>query len=168
MISSSQAVRIRPMTLPDLEQVMALAESLKQAPSWPLSAFQIALQPETAPARIALVAEEMGALAGFVVASLLPPQAELEIIAVAAQAQRHGLAVRLFAHLAAELGKVEVNEVILEVRASNNPALGLYRRLGFAETGRRPRYYHDPVEDAVLMQLGLGSIFWPVAYEQML
>ncbi len=51
-----------------------------------------------------------------------------------------------------------VTEVILEVRASNQPALGLYRRLGFVETGRRPGYYMDPpepAEDAVLMRLGL-------------
>jgi ribosomal-protein-alanine N-acetyltransferase len=42
---------------------------------------------------------------------------------------------------------------MLEVRASNHPAIGLYRRLGFAETGRRKRYYRDPMEDAVQMRL---------------
>jgi ribosomal-protein-alanine N-acetyltransferase len=92
-------------------------------------------------------------VAGFAVASLLPPQAELESIAVALAAQRQGLARRLFAVLADELQAAQVTEVLLEVRASNQPALGLYQRLGFAETGRRPRYYHDPVEDAVLMHL---------------
>ncbi len=94
-------------------------------------------------------------MAGFAVASLLPPEAELETIAVAATAQRHGLARRLFAELATELAKAQIAEVNLEVRASNQPALELYRRLGFAETGRRVRYYHDPVEDAVLMRLRL-------------
>ena len=70
-------------------------------------------------------------------------------------AQRHGLARRLFAELAAELGWAKITEILLEVRASNDSALGLYRCLGFVETGRRPRYYQDPVEDAVLMRLRL-------------
>jgi ribosomal-protein-alanine N-acetyltransferase len=63
------------------------------------------------------------------------------------------LARHLFAALAVELALAGILEIILEVRASNAAALGLYRLLGFAETGRRPRYYHDPVEDAVLMRL---------------
>jgi ribosomal protein S18 acetylase RimI-like enzyme len=48
-----------------------------------------------------------------------------------------------------------VREFILEVRASNQRALGFYRSLGWSETGRRPRYYADPEEDAVLMSLEL-------------
>ncbi len=42
---------------------------------------------------------------------------------------------------------------VLEVRASNEPAQSLYRRLGFVEISRRPRYYSNPDEDAVLMEL---------------
>jgi ribosomal-protein-alanine N-acetyltransferase len=45
---------------------------------------------------------------------------------------------------------------MLEVRASNQAALGFYRGQGFRETGRRPRYYADPEEDAVLMLLNLA------------
>jgi ribosomal protein S18 acetylase RimI-like enzyme len=46
-----------------------------------------------------------------------------------------------------------VRRVDLEVRASNEAALGLYRDLGFRETGRRPQYYGTPGgrEDAILM-----------------
>jgi ribosomal-protein-alanine N-acetyltransferase len=152
-----QAARIRRMTPADLDRVIEIAESLKDAPRWPRSAYLAAMDPEAAPIRIALAAEYpgSGALAGFAVASLLPPQAELETIAVASQLQRRGLARQLFAALAAELRTAMVIEIILEVRVSNQPALGLYRRLGFVETGRRPSYYHDPVEDAVLMRLRL-------------
>jgi ribosomal-protein-alanine acetyltransferase len=91
---------------------------------------------------------------GFAVASLLPPEAELELIAVDPAAQRRGLARRLFARLAEELRATQVNEMILEVRASNLPALALYQSLGFVETGRRKDYYQIPVEDALLMRLG--------------
>ena len=39
----------------------------------------------------------------------------------------------------------------LEVRASNEPAQGLYRTFGFQIVGRRPRYYTDDGEDALVM-----------------
>ena len=39
----------------------------------------------------------------------------------------------------------------LEVRASNDVAQGLYRSFGFEEAGRRPRYYSDDGEDALVM-----------------
>ena len=46
--------------------------------------------------------------------------------------------------------------VVLEVRASNDPALRLYHSLGFERVGLRRRYYHDG-EDAVLMTLALPA-----------
>jgi len=123
-------VRVRRMSLADLERVRAIAESLADAPHWPL--------------------------VGFAVASLVGQQTELETIAVAAEGQRQGVGAKLFAALRVELRGAGAQEIILEVRASNHPALGLYRALGFAAAGRRPRYYADPVEDAVLMELRLG------------
>jgi ribosomal-protein-alanine acetyltransferase len=145
------------MTLADVDRVMEIAESLKQAPQWPRSAYLAALDMEAAPRRIALVVAgpEAGMVAGFAVASLLPPEAELEIIAVAPAAQRQGVAVRLFEVLIAEFYTAYIKGIMLEVRATNLPALEFYWRLGFVETGRRPRYYHDPVEDAILMRLRL-------------
>jgi ribosomal-protein-alanine N-acetyltransferase len=87
---------------------------------------------------------------------LLPPQAELETIAVAAEVQRRGLARRIFFAVADELRTARVTEVLVEVRASNLPALALYRAQGFAIAGRRPGYYADPIEDAVLLDLRLA------------
>lgn len=151
-------VRIRRMTPADLARVMEIAQTLKEAPHWPRTAYETALDPQSAPQRVALVAEGVvsGTVAGFAVASVLPPQAELETIAVAAEGQRRGVGRILFAALAEELAIAQVQELFLEVRASNGPALGLYRSLGFSETGCRPRYYVDPVEDAVLLTLRLA------------
>ena len=169
MNSLLPAVRVRRMTLADLDSVIEIAGSLKEAPHWPRAAYLDAVDPKAARRRIALVAAEsmtgtgvpsdrsssQGRSAGFAVASLLAPQAELEMIAVAPAAQRHGLARQIFAALTVELASAGISEIVLEVRASNAAALGLYRRLGFVETGRRSCYYHDPVEDAVLMRLQL-------------
>jgi ribosomal-protein-alanine N-acetyltransferase len=99
---------------------------------------------------------ESGGVAAFAVASQIGPQAELESIVVATAHQRRGLARRLFTALLAEFEPSGVTEVLLEVRASNLPALRFYNSIGFVETGRRPGYYADPVEDALLLSLRLG------------
>ena len=150
-------VRIRRMAPADLDRVIGIAQSLKHAPQWPRSAYFTALDLEAVPPRIALVADHPAhaTVQGFAVASLLPPQAELESIAVTAEGQRRGIARRIFTSLVQELRTALVTEVLLEVRASNSSALAFYGALGFVETGRRPCYYADPIEDAVLMGLRL-------------
>ena len=150
------------MTRADLGRVIAIEQGLNEAPHWPLAAYQTALDENSAPRRVSLVAEdpETGVVVGFAVASLVGPQAELETIAVVAEGQRRGIAQRLLAAMAEALKRLQVRELTLEVRASNQPALALYRSTGFNETGRRMRYYVDPVEDAVLLSLGLECAGW--------
>ena len=136
MRSAGELVQIRPMTAADLRRVMEIAESLKEAPHWAeaawITAVDSATDPDMRPRRICLVAVDplSGIVVGCALAVLLPPQAELE--------------------------SAGFREILLEVRASNEPAQGLYRGFGFSENGRRVRYYADPVEDAVLMRMRLG------------
>ena len=154
---SSPALQIRRMTAADIDRVIALAAGLNSAPQWQRTSYLTAIDGEATPARIALVAEDLSSefLLGFAVAMLLPPESELETIAVAAAGQRRGVGRCLFAALAAELSAAGATSVHLEVRSSNAPALAFYAALGFEEIGRRPRYYADPVEDALLLRLGL-------------
>ena len=148
---------IRPMAEKDLDGVLEIAASEKQAPRWRREAYLAALDPAAALRRVALVAEDActGNMAGFAVASVTPPEAELETIVTAPTYQRQGLARQLFAALVAELRSAGVSELVLEVRASNGAAKAFYRTLGFVESGRRPRYYAEPVEDVALMRLRL-------------
>jgi [ribosomal protein S18]-alanine N-acetyltransferase len=158
-----EGIVIRQMTAADLDRAQALAHKLPQAPHWPQSAWLNAINsqlvPESTPHRIALVVagSQPGSILGFTVASILPPQAELETIAVAPESQRLGLGKSLFQALAAELKAAGVSELQLEVRASNQPALAFYRALGLVKTAVRPAYYTDPIEDAVLMSLRLAG-----------
>lgn len=147
----------RRMIAADLDRVLDLSQSLPEAPHWPRSAYVTAINPVSTPRRIALVAaaRQTNSILGFAVASLLPPQAELETIAVAPDKQRQGLGQNLFWALTVELKAAGAVELLLEVRASNQPALAFYRALGFVQTGLRPAYYADPTEDAVLMSLAL-------------
>jgi ribosomal-protein-alanine N-acetyltransferase len=154
---STPETRIRRMARADLDRVIEIAQSLKDAPHWPMAAYMTALDENSVPRRVCLVAEEpkTGVVVGFAVACLVAPQAELETVAVAAEGQRRGVARRILAAMAEALKQLQVREVTLEVRASNHPALTFYRSIGFRETARRPRYYIDPVEDAILLSFGL-------------
>jgi len=153
---------IRPMQEADLARVLEIAKALPHAPHWPPDVYQRALDPTALPRRIALVAEEPHLdealhggqmVAGFAVASVIPPQAEIETIAVVSDGQRRGVGRLLLSAILQELRRAGVTEVLLEARVSNLPALGLYTAFGFDRTGVRPRYYADPEEDAVLMAL---------------
>ncbi len=150
-------IRIRAMSPADIPAVLVLAESLATAPHWPQSNYEFALNPANLPERIGLIADGAdGATAGFAIASITGFESELETIAVATVFQRRGVARGLFARLAAQLAMRDVQTVFLEVRASNEAALELYRALGFAESGRRKGYYADPPEDALVFRIRLG------------
>jgi len=153
------AMKIRSMVEGDLDHVLEIANCLPDAPHWARSAYADALNPASIPRRLALVAAHAssGQVAGFAVIRLVSPQAELESIAVASNSQRQGVGQLLFEALADELAHQGVETLILEVRASNLTALAFYRSLGFVQNGLRPRYYVDPIEDAVLMVLRLKA-----------
>lgn len=60
---------------------------------------------------------------------------------------------------AKELAKEKQLEMILlEVRVSNEPAISLYKKLGFEELGLRKNFYEHPAEDAIIMRCLLGTL----------
>jgi len=77
---------------------------------------------------------------------------ELQIIDIFVQAEyrQRGLAEEALRGLLA--AHPASAQVYLEVRASNQPALNLYAKLGFTKCGLRKGYYSNPTEDAVLME----------------
>jgi ribosomal-protein-alanine N-acetyltransferase len=81
--------------------------------------------------------------------------AELESVAVAPSARRSGIGRALCARVLDWCRNHGATEVMLEVRASSAGAIALYLGLGFIAAGRRPRYYCDPEDDAVVMRLSL-------------
>jgi [ribosomal protein S18]-alanine N-acetyltransferase len=146
------------MTLHDVEAVMALAAGLDDAPHWPASSYAGLFEEDGKPQRVALVADDSGdRISGFLVASIVPPQAELESIAVSSGFQRRGVARGLITAVQRHRRALNCSELLLEVRLSNQAARAFYRAMGFAERGRRRSYYADPVEDAILLRLGIGN-----------
>lgn len=154
-------LRVRPMQAADVGPVLELANALAEAPHWRPEAYQAALDPANIPVRLALVAELETRLVGFAVALLVADEAELESIAVAVGARRQGVGRLLLAQLTELAQARNLSRFLLEVRASNQRALGFYQATGWSVCGQRKRYYSDPEEDAVLMERRLlvpGSV----------
>ena len=150
---------IRAMSQGDLDEVLKIAASDRNAPAWPRTAYAAALEPEAKPGRIALVAEDPATnqVAAFAVARVVSNEAELETIVTATGFRRRGLGRMLFVHLAHRLEQAAATEVLLEVRESNHSARAFYEALGFSAIGKRTAYYADPAEDALLMRRDLGE-----------
>lgn len=84
---------------------------------------------------------------GFLAIQQLVGEVEITNLAVLTDYQGKGIARQLMAQLSSR----EEN-IFLEVRESNSRARKLYEACGFVEIGRRKNYYHNPVEDAIVMQ----------------
>lgn len=99
-----------------------------------------------------LVAEEDGKLIGYVGSQSVPPEADVMNLAVAPEWRKKGVGRALMTALIAQLHSRGITALFLEVRISNLPAQNLYRCLGFMEVGRRPKYYVNPTEDALILR----------------
>ncbi|MEY8540537.1 ribosomal protein S18-alanine N-acetyltransferase [Streptococcus alactolyticus] len=84
---------------------------------------------------------------GFLAIQQLVGELEITNIAVKKAHQGEGWGSQLLAHL----DHVDF-PIFLEVRASNTSVQALYQKFGFEVIGKRQRYYHEPVEDAIIMK----------------
>ena len=106
----------------------------------------------TNPLSLWLVAEEAGIVVGYVGSQSVMDEADMMNIAVHPEYRRRGIAQELVHRLVTALRQKEVRRLTLEVRASNEPAKALYSGLGFEQVGRRPNYYRNPREDALILR----------------
>ena len=101
------------------------------------------------------IAYEDGAAAGFVNIWLTPPTATINNIAVLPEKRRQGIADMLIERAADVCAENGIEELTLEVRVSNVPAISLYEKHGFANAGKRRNFYENPREDAYIMTRAL-------------
>ena len=106
----------------------------------------------TNPLSLWLVAVEDGKLLGYVGSQSVMGEADMMNVAVDPESRRRGIGRRLVEDLVQALKDRQVNSLTLEVRASNEPAKALYGQLGFLQVGRRPNYYRNPKEDALILR----------------
>ncbi len=97
-------------------------------------------------------ADRSGSLLGYVGSQSCFEDADVLNVCVAPAARRRGIAEALMRELEARLIPKGVEQITLEVRASNEAAIRLYEKLGYAQVGVRRGYYEKPREDALIMQ----------------
>ncbi len=99
-----------------------------------------------------LVAEDNGRVAGYIGSQTVMGESDMMNVAVHPNYRKQGIATALIVGLVEELRKQESYCLTLEVRASNENAISLYRKLDFREVGCRKNYYRNPKEDALILR----------------
>jgi ribosomal-protein-alanine N-acetyltransferase len=137
-----------PLTEGHIEAVVAI-ESLSNPSPWRRESF---VREVSNPDGVTLVGLVKGEVVGFCSAWVVVDEAHVINVAVAQDLRRSGIGRALVSSVLERCRERGATCATLEARASNEAAIGLYASLGFADCGRRKRYYPDG-EDAVVMWL---------------
>ncbi|KXT59470.1 Ribosomal-protein-S18p-alanine acetyltransferase [Streptococcus oralis] len=129
---------------PDLAQaIYAVMAAVYPVSPWTLEQIQADLSQDQTWYAVAYGGAEV---IGFLAVQENPFEAEVLQIAVKNAYQGQGIASALFAQLPTD------KELFLEVRKSNHRAQAFYKKEQMAVIAERKTYYHDPVEDAIIMK----------------
>jgi ribosomal-protein-alanine N-acetyltransferase len=163
IIKPGKSIAIDRMTEHDLLEVVEI-EEVSGISVWGWDAYHRELQsPQDVIMLVARpddsIESQAPAIAGFVVSRMMAGELHINNVAVRPEFRRRGIAAQLLAAMLLEGRRQDARVAFLEVRAGNVAAHLLYRSCGFEVTGRRKRYYNQPVEDALLMSLFLEP--WP-------
>lgn len=115
------------------------------------------------PGVFALIATTFGpapAPVGFLLARVAADEAELLTVGVIADRRCRGVGSALLRAALDHVAAAGARRVYLEVEETNQPALALYRRVGFEAAGRRPGYYADRCgarRDALVLRRTIGA-----------
>jgi len=144
-------MKIRSMTLADLPAVIELDE-LSFSQPWPPDAFAAEL---LNPNSRCWVVEVEGRVAAALVLWRVLDEAQIATIAVHPDFRQRGIGSALL-RASMDAAYAEGARIYhLEVRAGNASAIKLYADFGYEIVGRRPKYYQNNGEDALLMTLNL-------------
>lgn len=139
---------LSPLTVNDLDEV-AVIERVSFAAPWPTSAYTTELTTNRLARYVG--ARVDGVLVGFGGIWLMVDEAHVTTMAVLPTHRRSGIATMILLELLQEARRGGARLATLDVRVSNLDAQRLYQAFGFAEVGRRIRYYDDNGEDALVM-----------------
>ena len=141
-------IRLTTMTADHVAQVAALEKICFHDP-WSENSVSSELKN---PLSLWLVALDGETVVGYVGSQSVEGEADMMNVAVHPDYRRRGIARMLINELVDALAKQGNHSLALEVRSSNAPAIALYERLGFSQVGRRPNYYRNPKEDALILR----------------
>jgi len=142
--------KISLLDINDLEEAYEI-EVLTNPSPWSIDNFKSSFEV----GHHGLVCKEDNKMLGFLIFSPIKPEAHLLSIAVIETQQYKGIGSLLLKSMVSQCKAMGINQVFLEVRASNEKAIGFYQKYGFKKDAIRENYYSgDTPEDALLMSLG--------------
>lgn len=162
-LPESVPFRVDPMRWEDIAEVMEIERRAFSMP-WPMRAYEQELlrNPNAhylvlRPRKVRAVGEAFPLprlpILGYGGFWLVPDEAHISTIAIDMPWRGRGLGELMFLALIEEAIALSANLITLEVRVSNLAAQNLYRKYGLEVVGRRPRYYRDNNEDALVMSV---------------
>lgn len=138
---------VRGVKREDLDQINEVEKICFSLP-WSREAYERELENKLA---CYLCAEDNGVIVGFMGMWRILDECHITNIAVLPEYRQRGAATQMINKMIEICKCSEITQMTLEVRESNIPAINLYKKFGFAEAGKRPRYYQAPIEDAIIM-----------------
>jgi [ribosomal protein S18]-alanine N-acetyltransferase len=147
---AERILSIRGMETRDVLAVMSIQSACPEIAQWTVRDYTRVAKGDM----VGWVADE-GELAGFIVARRVARDVEILNFAVRPERRRKGIGEALLREAMAWGAAFAAEKAFLEVRVSNLAAIRFYDRKGFEVTGRRPRYYSAPIEDALVLTASL-------------
>src|SRR4030042_2416283 len=165
LIKTIYNVRYRPMNLEDIPRVHEIDQHSFSLP-WPEKSYHFELTEN--PSTMSLVADIVQEdcepfIIGMSIVWIITTEAHIATIAIHPDFRGSGYGKKLFAETLRQSIQRGALLATLEVRENNLTAQELYRSFGFTIISRRPHYYHDNNEDALLMTvepMGLQYLAW--------
>lgn len=145
-------ITLSPMTAADLPAVVALEAASFPEDPWPLEAFVHELSNEYSQPVVAW--DQDGTLIGYMINWFIGPEVHVANIAVDPECRGQGLGREMMKQAIRMSREAGAEEMVLEVRVGNIPAINLYLSLGFQKVYIRKFYYRNG-EDAIVMALAL-------------
>jgi ribosomal-protein-alanine N-acetyltransferase len=148
---------IEPMRRHDLPEVMAIERCSFLTP-WSRNAFEREMEKTYASLRVARLPGRgrVHPVLGYVCLWLVADEVQVTNLAVHPGYRRRGVGGSLLMHACGLGHSAGARLVVLEVGESNKAARALYETAGFVAVQKRPRYYPECGEDALVMSLSLG------------
>jgi [ribosomal protein S18]-alanine N-acetyltransferase len=151
-VSGTPQVRLRPMRWWDIEPVHAIDREAFGSTAWSAESFWAELaRPQTRWYTVAERADD-SRVTGYAGLMVNGSEADVQTLAVAPSAQGTGVGRVLLDALVEAATARGATSMILEVRADNDRAIGLYRGCGFEQIAVRRRYYQPEDVDALIMR----------------
>ena len=147
MPAGLENITIQRMTRDDIEEIARL-ERLCFSDPWAEENFRDELRHRFC---VPLVVRSGPTIIGYMCLWHIEYQMEIANFAVSPDFRRRGIGREMMERVLREAKEMGCTNLILSVRESNLPAIGLYTSHGFVETHQRQGYYRDPAEDAIVM-----------------